>query len=361
MHGLNDISEVEKLKLLKAIRVGCKSDEDFNTYLSMFCNPDEVDEFKRRVQGYFYEDEFFVICHLMNACKRITPLGQTPLPNMEKGTPDYLVTFDTPLGDFSCFVEVKTTEKMEAQPFSKNATERVKKYADTYCLPLFFASRIIIGDCGVWVLQTYDEFLENQRKAVLGNITDVVGTLLMKEMFLSVVKEFSMEMTFKEQGSGVRYDKYGFLTGMNVSVGDICYCFDDVSELDILFSIFAKEDYSIKTSSGYKLFKTAKKNTSLPLSSVLLHLNTVLCDDDGVKSFSNSSRLIAQIEFNKGVVFTLDRLNQMIMAIDGTFRRKNSIFGYLALGDESTHKMLRNTLGKMIKKQRAMSKVFLGK
>lgn len=351
MKGLTDISEVEILKILKTIRIGCKDDEEFRYYLSLLCEAEKIDEYLRRIQGYFNEDEFIIICYLLNCCKRITPLGQTPLPNMEKGTPDYLVTFITNYGEFSCFIEVKSTVNYETSSLSFNAIQRIKKYASSYGLPIFFASRITIGDCGLWVLQTHEEFLENKRKATIENLTDVIGNVIMKDYFVTVASDFEMEMTFQDQDTddGIFYEKYGFLKGINISTKNETFSFDDVLHLDILLSSFAQESYSVKVSNGYKVLKKSTFGTSLPMSCLLLHLNTVISDEFKFKPYSNPSRLIAQIEANNGLVFGIEELKKMILAINGTFSHKNPIFILSKIGDDkktkvSKEKILKETI-----------------
>ncbi|WP_272570071.1 hypothetical protein [Providencia sp. PROV255] len=339
MKGLGDISEVEKLKVFKAISVGCKDNAELREYISLFCDEDKVDEYLRRTQGYFNEDEFTVICYLLNTCKRITPLSQTPLPRHEKGTPDYLVTFKTKYGDLSCFIEVKSTTNHQTSALSYNAIERINNYGKDYGLPVLFASRIIIGDCGVWVLQTYKEFLENKRCAKISLQPKVIGNALMNDRLVSVITEFKMELTFKENATqpdgGPYYEEYGYLTGMNITADGVTISFDDVLLLDIIFSSFAKVEHVVKTSFGFKVHKKAKFGTSLPLSCLLLHLNTVLSDKDNVKSFANQSRLIAQIEHNNGLVFEQKLFDNLLSAIRGSFPPDNrvEIFGFIRIGD----------------------------
>lgn len=363
MNGLEDISDVEKLKIFRAIRIGCKDDIEFREYLSYFCKNDEIDEYIRRTQGYFNEDEFAVVCYLLGCCKRITPLSQTPLPKMEKGTPDYLVTFKTKYGDLSCFIEVKSTSSYRTSSFSPNAIKRIDNYAKEYGLPLFFASRLSIGDCGVWILQTHDEFFENKRRSSIEELPNVIGNVLMNDMFVTVTSGFKMELTFTDnenenENENIRYEKYGRLTGINITVDEHTISFDDVLMLDILFSTFAEETDVRKTSSGYKVFKEAKAHKSLPLSCILLHLNTVLSDENKIKIFSNPSRLIAQIESNNGLTIEFDKFIQMILAIRGSFPEhfKNNVFDLLLIGDNDKIKKSNQKILKEIKRQKEKNK-----
>ncbi|WP_138106308.1 hypothetical protein [Serratia fonticola] len=360
MKGLIDISEVERLKIFKAIRVGCKDDDEFQYYLSLLCEPGKVDEYTRRVQGYFNEDEFVIICHLLNCCKRITPLGQTPLPNMEKGTPDYLATFKTNYGDLSCFIEVKSTANHETSSFSHNAIDRIYRYAESYGLPIFFASRITIGDCGVWVLQTREEFVENKRKTSINMLPNVIGNILMKDSFVMVTSDFEMEMTFEDtcnnNDSSVFYENYGYLKGINITANNDTYSFDNVLILDILLSSFAQEVHSIKTSNGYKVFKKASFGTSLPMSCLLLHLNTVISDNQKIKPYSNPSRLLAQVEVNNGLLFYIDKLKEMILAINGTFPPSAKIFNFSYLGNKTQTIKSKEKILNEIKRQKTLLK-----
>ena len=57
MQGLNYLSEVEKLKLFKNIRIGMSSEEEFDVFLTSIGNDKNKDEIKRRINGLFLEDE----------------------------------------------------------------------------------------------------------------------------------------------------------------------------------------------------------------------------------------------------------------------------------------------------------------
>ncbi|ELT9609725.1 hypothetical protein R8O49_005496, partial [Raoultella planticola] len=81
MQGLNYLSEVEKLKLFKNIRIGMNSEEEFDVFLTSVGNDKNKDEIKRRINGLFLEDEFALLCFFMEVCTSLASLGQSPVNN----------------------------------------------------------------------------------------------------------------------------------------------------------------------------------------------------------------------------------------------------------------------------------------
>mgnify|MGYP000501206475 CR=1 FL=1 len=76
MNGLKDLSQIEQLKFLKSIRLGCSSEAEFELYVKTHLVEQNIEEVIRRIDGLLLEDEFLLLCKLMKACLAINGLEQ---------------------------------------------------------------------------------------------------------------------------------------------------------------------------------------------------------------------------------------------------------------------------------------------
>lgn len=94
------------------------SEKEFDVFLASIEDGKNKDEIKRRINGLFLEDEFALLCFFMEACTSLTPLGQSPVNNIEFKVPDYIASFQTPKGkELKCFIEVKTSNYLETKKY----------------------------------------------------------------------------------------------------------------------------------------------------------------------------------------------------------------------------------------------------
>lgn len=357
MDGLENLSEVERLKLLKAIRIACASEDDFSKYIEKFAQGKDPAEVRRRVEGYFLEDEFALFCFLNQCCSSITPLGQSPVGNEPLKVPDYLVTFDTKSGQYPCFVEVKTTAKCETSKISNNMLDSYRRFARKFNLPLYFASRIQLGENGLWILQSSEEFEKNGRAVNIELYPKTSGFALLNDFALTIITPFKLELQYSDTavGEAIYHEGFGYLTGVvaHTNVAIKLYCVKDENVmgaisfssfpfLNIVFDRFATNESIRRCEHGVTITKKLNVARTEFISSLLVAINKCLSDEDGVADGMNASRFLAKIENGDAGYINRERLLMLISEIN---RRAEEVisqpligFGELGeVGDRQRH------------------------
>jgi hypothetical protein len=357
MDGLDNLSEVEKLKLLKSIRIGCATEDEFSGYIEKFARGKDPVEVRRRVEGYFLEDEFSLFCFLNQCCTSVTPLGQSPVGNDSLKIPDYLVTFDTKNGQYPCFVEVKTTAKYETSKLSNNMLSSYKRFADQFNLPLYFASRIQLGVNGLWILQSSGEFEANGRSASIELYPKTCGFALLNDFALTIIVPFDLELQYSDSvvEGAILHEGLGYLTGVVAhtdaivrlngvkdenTVGSIS--FSDLPFLNIIFDRFSANDSTRRCEYGTTITRHFSLGRTEFISSLLVAVNKQLSDSDGVSDAMNASRFLAKIENGESGYINRQKLLFLINEIN---RRSEEVisqpligFGELGeVGDRQKH------------------------
>jgi hypothetical protein len=363
MQGLDHLSDVERLKLLKTIRIGCSSDQEFDGYVEQYCGDIGIQEAKRRLEGYFLEDEFALFCALNGCCTSITPLGQSPVGNGSLKTPDYLVTFATKYGAYPCFVEVKTSADTETKKISGKMFENYKAFARQFNLPIFFASRIQAGSRFFWIMQSADEFEMNGRKASIELLPKTSGFALFGDYAISVLTPFMLELQFTESlaDSGIFYPEYGYLDKALVTVsgsdrlcgptkhaGDVSISFNDVLGVNAFFEHFTADVNVKRCGDRTIVIREAKLMRTDFISSMLLSINHVMGDSNGVLDNVNASRFLARIE--NGYQGFIDRVGLLgLMDVINHKMEINNLLPLFSFGEFGTEgdrdKHLKNLFG----------------
>ncbi|MCX8711153.1 hypothetical protein J3U57_01290 [Gilliamella sp. B3464] len=345
MKGLENLSDVERLKILKSIRIASSSEEEFDEYISLYSGSMGEDECRRRLNGYFLEDEFALLCFLMGSCTSLVPLGQSSVNNPELKIPDYMASFKLPKGkEFKCFVEVKTSNSIETKKISNTMFENYLNFAHKFNLPLLFASRIQQNNLLFWIIQTVDEFIDNGRKAKIDYLTKTSGSVLLNDCFLSLITPLKLEIQFTDEpiNSGMWYPNYGYVSEIKISQLDssgnekISLKLEK-NELifDALLNCYQCEN--IKNDKALILEKIIPALSSELVSSLLLKMNYIVDQGDGRM---NASRLLAKMENGEKPLINNTFLFNLFTAINKKFNEAGGcdVLGVLTLGDDHTAK-----------------------
>lgn len=357
MKGLENLSDVERLKILRNIRIGSSSEKEFDEYISLYSGSMGKDECKRRLNGYFLEDEFALLCFLMGTCTSLIPLGQSPVNNPELKVPDYMASFKLPKGkEFKCLIEVKTSNSMETKKISSTMLNNYLNFAHKFNLPLLFASKIQQSNFQFWIIQTTDEFIENGRKTKVDYLVKTSGFILLNDYFLSVITPLKLEIHFTNEPvvTGMRYPNYGYVSAIKISQLDE-NGYEKLSlelekaelAFDILLGCYQSE--LIKNDNASILEKKIPAFSLELISSLLLKMNQIVDLGDGRM---NASRLLAKIENGEKAIINNALLCHLFTAINKKFNEAGGcdVLGLLALGNE-------NTREKKFKKLIALNKI----
>lgn len=196
-----NLSDVELAKRIKELKGITGTDREFNTILKNIISEDKIPNINRIIKGLSQEDEFALLCKMMECCSSITALNQTPIiPSEDEKTPDFQVTFNPssflsnvkPRDDFfyQCMVEVKSTEKLRFKTSRADINKR-KKYSDRHNLPLLYAVRFLVADqMAYWVLVTAEQLL-NKNTLNSNDFVPSLGSVLFDNYSVNINNQYT--------------------------------------------------------------------------------------------------------------------------------------------------------------------------
>lgn len=353
MEGMNDLSTIERLKILKSIRIGCSSDSDFDSYLEQHSGELTKAEAKRRIDGLLLEDEFLLLCKLMKSCHSINGIDQGF--SIENGLkcPDFLAVFDakeniydphSKLKMYPAFVEVKTTDSMETKKLGSGFLDKYATYAKLFNHPLFIASRLKLNEQQQWwVVQTIDQFKTFGRKASVECLTSGVSHLFINDYFITTAQDLLIDLTFSVQpeASKIHDPKHGYLKCVTVRYGEKSIVLEQSHFIFNLFlDCFAQEVISVKEH-GEFVFVTRSINFMQDqlLSDMLLRANFSILDGNNSR-YSSASRLLALLENGKASVLYRDFIEKSLRF----FNSESLLFMITKIGDEAENESLISSL-----------------
>lgn len=353
MEGIKDLSMIERLKLLKSIRLGCSSESDFDTYLDLYSGKLTKLEAKRRVEGLLLEDEFLLLCKIMRGCHLINGIDQGLSIDNGLKVPDYLVVFDTrqclydpdsTLDAYSSLVEVKTTNNFETKKLGAGFVKKYSAYAEYLNLPLTIASRLKLNDRQQWwVIQTKEQFIENGRKTDVECLTNSIGHILLNDCFISATQDIYIDLKFSNESdvSNIYDPKHGYLKCVTIrSDGSTITLKREHFFLNLFLDCFAQKEVSInKSSNEIIVSRVIDIMQSQLLSDILLRANFSILDDNGAK-YTSASRLLALLENGKASIVYRDFIEKAL----SYFNSEVIIFMITKIGDDSTNNKLVRSL-----------------
>ncbi|EGQ8581729.1 hypothetical protein FG064_19100 [Vibrio cholerae] len=353
MNGIEQLSDIERLKILKSIRLGCSTDSEFKPYLENYAGSLGVTEANRRVDGLLLEDEFLLLCKLMKSCFVINGLDQGLTIENNLKVPDYLAVFDTRnciydsesiLEKLSAFVEVKTTDNAETKKLGAGFFKKYSNYADTFGIPLLIASRLKINaQQQWWIIQTQEQFQNHGRKASVECLTNSVGHILLNDCFITATQNIYVEKTFSKSPSISKvYDPaYGYLKSVTVKTDESAIVLE---ERDFLFNLFldcfAQKQLPIRQH-GEEVILTGVIDfmQNQLLSDMLLRANFCILDGHGHR-YSSASRLLALVESGNATILYRDFIEHSL----NFFNSDNFLFMVTKIGKEKTNQDIVSSL-----------------
>lgn len=342
MQGIEALSTIERLKILKSISIGCASDDDFEHYLTEFSGELEVSEAKRRVEGLLLEDEFLLLCKIMNRCNSINGLEQGLSIDNGYKVPDYLASFnmsdslydpDKKLNTLLAFVEVKTSKKSETKKISPSFLKKYSAYARSFDFPLLIASRLKLNEKQQWwIIQTKQQFENNGRKASVESLSNCVSQIIFNDYFITATQDIIVEIRFTEKPDKSKsYDpEHGYLHSVLVrSEFGIIKLENEHLSLNLFLDCFAQEFISKnETSEFITVTRVINFMQGQLLSDMLLRANFCKLDKSGSK-YSSASRLLALVENGEASIIKRENFEATL----SFFNANNLLFMITKIGD----------------------------
>lgn len=352
-----NLSNIELAKRLKEIKGITSSNDDFNKLLKSLIPEEKIDEIHRIIRGLSQEDEFSLICKMMECCSSITALDQTPILDTDEKTPDFQVTFHpasffsnmAPHSDFSykCMVEVKSTDKLRFKT-SRADIRRRQAYAKRFNLPLLYAVRFLKAEShAFWVIVTADSLLDKNVLTTENYIPSLNSfifdnyTLMLNSQY-SIVRHYSKS----QEGIGEIHKSMGALQSIKIidTAGkEFKLESADAVLFSLLFGIFKTYGTYVES---YKGESTVYSHFSIhqfyTLLDVVYGISNIITDDTGNKTYE-PTRAIANMDSPNNPTLLMRRsvLENLISKINSNCP---NFFFFGMLGDEAQHRSKVNEL-----------------
>jgi len=212
-------SKIEIAKILRQVRAVATSQQYRSIVYALAGRPAEAID--RAVAGLSEEDEFVLLCLLMETATHIAPLDQTPSAAAGLGAPDLLIRFQPGFAakgipssrhrGYRCLVEVKSTTKREFH-MSGGALQRLRSFADAFNLPLLFAVRFLeFRSMALWVMV---EDVDRSKRSLTVSVEDWIRTLrpvLWNEYAYTLMPGTHFQAIYSAglKGQGIQHPDYG--------------------------------------------------------------------------------------------------------------------------------------------------------
>ncbi|WP_124479418.1 hypothetical protein [Burkholderia stagnalis] len=344
---VRDVSDVELAKRIKELK-GITPTATFEMILKQLVPEDKIQTVERIISGLSQEDEFALLCKMLNCCSSITPLNQTPIVDEDEITPDFQATFhpgsflsgvsslDAPA--FNCMIEVKSTEKLKFKS-SRSDIEKRRRFAARYNLPLLYAIRFTaVKHHAFWVVVSADDLYDKNRIDT-SSYVDSLGQLLFDNYSIMVNSSYTLVRRYSKNKAGIgeKHETLGELQSLDLVNGDgKAYrpSSKDSLVLAMLYNIFADTKSYTETHndesvvySGFELMRL------LTLMDAVYYLNNIISDADGNKYYE-PVRAMANLDSPTNPTMIIDR-----SVVEGVIRRVNEVchnfFLFGILGDHS--------------------------
>ena len=206
--GMDALSEIEKIKLIKSLNAGFSSGAAFLDFVkSHNLYFGDWNEFKRRMHGLFAEDDFELLCALSEKFTFMSSLSQSKkIPTNIGSSPDFLAIYINENRPYKAFFEVKSeTKEALKKPAHKLKNINVDKIMNT---DLFVASRIERGTRGTWLIHTKDEFIRLGRCGFVEAFESCINNFILGDKAIEIHDRFTLKCNYKLRvGEILRHNK----------------------------------------------------------------------------------------------------------------------------------------------------------
>ncbi|MBA6302171.1 hypothetical protein [Colwellia sp. MB02u-14] len=354
MEGIEALSTIERLKILKSISIGCTSQSDFEEYLEKYSGELSTDEARRRVDGLLLEDEFLLLCKIMRCCDSISGLEQGLSIQNHYKTPDYLASFNLhnsiydskrKLKKLNAFVEVKTTNNIETKKIGAGFLKKYSAYAENFGVPLLIASRLKLNEQQQWwILQTQAQFESYGRKASVGSLSNCISHIAFNDYFITATQDVYVDLSFSSSPneSNIIDPLNGYLNCVHVRTENLSIKLDKKTlAFNLFLDCFAQEKVSTeKKGNAVTETRVIRFMQGQLLSDMLLRANFSVLDSSGLK-YSSASRLLALVESGKASILYREYFEKSL----DFFNTNEMLFMITKVGDDvSNNKIISSVI-----------------
>lgn len=351
------LSPIELAKHIMTFKSLAETNSDYDKIKKGIIPDEKFDRVNQIISGLEQEDEFAILCRLMETCTSISKISQTPIIQNNEIIPDFIASFSpgcTITGKskkdinvkYNCFIEVKSSKK-QVFKISKNDLIKRKKYAQRYGMPLIFAVRFTMFERhGFWVLVDAKRVEKNGRKIDPTNFINNLNHVLFDDYFLMtnpslhLIKYYDSSLPNK----GLRHKDHGTLFKAVLVLHN-----EQPIELDLdneMIVIAALNTFDLKEVEAYKensinciIYHIG--NQLRCLSDILFRINRLAVGNDGKPVF-DATRVLSRLDEDQP--FMISR--QLIEHIINFLNSKSKIFFLVGIGEPERQEKIIRSLGK---------------
>lgn len=327
------VSNVELAKRIKELK-GLMNEDDFKSILNKIVPIEKIPEVERIISGLTQEDEFVLLCKMLNCCSSITPLNQTPIIDGDELTPDFQATIH--VGSFlsnvsslespplNCMIEVKSTEKIRFKCSRKDIDKR-RNYAKRYNLHLIYAIRFtIIKRNPIWIMVTADDLYKKNTVNINEDYVDSLSHLFFDNYTIMTNKSYTFvrKYSLNKPGIGEISNGLGELQSVQIiSEEGKIYTppKHDSLVLAMMYNLFATTSSYTETYQGESVvYSGFNMRTLVTLVDIVYILNNLLTNPDNSKYY-DPLKAIANMDSQTNPTFLINRDN-----VEDVIRRTNN-------------------------------------
>ncbi|MBB4637874.1 hypothetical protein [Longimicrobium terrae] len=306
MSDQDSVSKIELSKALKAVQA-VASRSQFDQVLAILV-PDEDQAVQQAILGLSEEDEFALLCRLMETATHISPLEQRPIIRNNSIAPDFLVQFQVAhptvpaIGNSEpvrCFVEVKSTKKERFKIGGSNLRQR-RAFADAFGFPLFIAVRFLsAGQHALWAIVHDVDRAKTSLTITPQDVLDGVRSLVWNELgyYVRPGLFFEAEFDSTSQDDNVLHPVYGTQTKFRAVADHASIESTGASAFftSMLFECFDLREVQIQRMGAITIQRLEPRINNLLLADIVFRINQLLREDDG-RLLYDASRALARID-----------------------------------------------------------------
>jgi hypothetical protein len=304
---ITQASKMEQAKALKALRAVLDSEEDYPHVEKMISSSISEPELDNAIKGLAEEDEFLLICSLMETATHLTRLEQSPLIRGESIAPDFLARFrpgcyvnnavSSECEGFRCFVEVKTTKNKQFS-IGGSLLKRRRKFADEFGLPLLFAVRLLqFAQNAVWLIVEDTDRESTTLKVTINDMVNGVRHILWDEYHCLIVPGtyFVRIYDSESKDKGIYHKQYGLQKEFHIVYKNQVIPLPDNQSIlySALFDSFGLEEAEVKQNGSKTVEALVPQTLSCSIVDLVYRFNRLPTDEKG-RVIYNPSRLIAR-------------------------------------------------------------------
>jgi hypothetical protein len=343
---ITEASKMEQAKALKAFSAVLDSEEDYSHLKTMITSSVSEPELGRAIRGLAEEDEFLLMCSLMETATHFIRLEQSPIIRGDSIVPDFLAKFrpgcyinravSSESNGFKCLIDVKSTSANEFT-IGGSLLKRRRQFADEFGLPLLFAVRLLqFTQNALWLIVEDTNRNSTTLKVTIEDMVDGVRHVLWDEYHCLLLPGTYFVVTYdsKSKAEGLYHKDYGVQREFRIIHKDqVIPVPDNESVLyAALFESFDLTEAKVERKGSRTLQALVPGTISCSIVDLVYKFNRLPTDDNG-RVIYNPSRIIARSDGKTdSILVTRSFIEKLIQPL---FQAK--IFGLVGIGEEEEH------------------------